>query len=140
MDRNYDDIINLPRPVSRFHKPMPLEKRAGQFAPFAALTGHGDAISDTGRVVDSRIELSDHEQQRLSDSLRHIMAVPECKRPLVTVRYFMPDEHKEGGSYLDACGRISKIDADMAVLVFESGLRINLADICAIGTGAVCPD
>ena len=37
---NYEDIINLPHPVSKRHKPMPVEDRAAQFAPFAALTGH----------------------------------------------------------------------------------------------------
>ena len=41
---NYEDIINLPHPVSKRHKPMPVEDRAAQFAPFAALTGHQAAI------------------------------------------------------------------------------------------------
>ena len=43
----YDDIINLPRPVSKKHPPMSVKARAAQFAPFAALTGHGDAIEYT---------------------------------------------------------------------------------------------
>ncbi|MBR2695830.1 hypothetical protein IKE86_02905 [Candidatus Saccharibacteria bacterium] len=33
---DFSDIINLPRPASK-HPKMPLEKRAKQFAPFAAL-------------------------------------------------------------------------------------------------------
>ena len=41
---NYEDIINLPHPVSKRHKPMPVEDRAAQFAPFAALTGHQEVI------------------------------------------------------------------------------------------------
>ena len=36
---DYADIINLPRPISRSHPPMSLRDRAGQFAPFSALTG-----------------------------------------------------------------------------------------------------
>ena len=40
----YADIIDLPHPVSRRHKPMPLEERAAQFAPFAALKGFDDEI------------------------------------------------------------------------------------------------
>lgn len=37
--KDYADIINLPRPVSKTHPPMSLRDRAGQFAPFSALTG-----------------------------------------------------------------------------------------------------
>ena len=38
-NNSYDDIINLPQPVSKNHPQMPLRDRAAQFAPFAALTG-----------------------------------------------------------------------------------------------------
>ena len=47
MNDNYDDIINLPHPVSKTHPQMPMANRAAQFAPFAALTGYGEAISET---------------------------------------------------------------------------------------------
>lgn len=40
----YDDIIHLPHPVSKKHPRMTMEQRAAQFAPFAALTGHKEAI------------------------------------------------------------------------------------------------
>ena len=43
----YDDIINLPRHISKKHPQMTIESRAAQFAPFAALTGHADAIRET---------------------------------------------------------------------------------------------
>ncbi len=45
----YDDIIHLEHPTSTKHPRMPLEKRAAQFAPFAALTGLDDAIEQTGQ-------------------------------------------------------------------------------------------
>ena len=47
MNDNYDDIINRPHPVSKNHPQMPMKGRAAQFAPFAALTGYGEAISET---------------------------------------------------------------------------------------------
>ena len=47
----YDDIINLPHPVSKKHPQMPLTDRAAQFAPFAALTGYDAAIAETATVV-----------------------------------------------------------------------------------------
>ncbi|MCH5232594.1 MAG: hypothetical protein J1E78_03070 [Muribaculaceae bacterium] len=43
----YDDIIDLPHHVSDYHKPMPMANRAAQFAPFAALSGHEDAMAKT---------------------------------------------------------------------------------------------
>lgn len=43
----YEDIINLPHYVSKKHPQMSRENRAAQFAPFAALVGHGDAIDHT---------------------------------------------------------------------------------------------
>lgn len=55
----YDDIINRPRHVSRTHLPMPLAARAAQFAPFAALTGHEEAISRTARRIMEEYENSD---------------------------------------------------------------------------------
>ena len=36
---DYADIIDMVRPVSKTHPPMSLRDRAGQFAPFSALTG-----------------------------------------------------------------------------------------------------
>ena len=48
MDK-YDDIRNLPHHVSKHHPQMPMEKRAAQFAPFAALTGYDKAIQDANQ-------------------------------------------------------------------------------------------
>ncbi|MBE5846033.1 MAG: hypothetical protein E7302_18090 [Butyrivibrio sp.] len=50
----YDDIINLDRPVSKKHAPMPMENRAAQFAPFAALTGYEDAVDDA-RILNEKL-------------------------------------------------------------------------------------
>ena len=55
-EHRYDDIIDLPHHVSKTHPQMPLADRAAQFAPFAALTGHADAIRETERLVEERVE------------------------------------------------------------------------------------
>ncbi|MBR2215559.1 MAG: hypothetical protein IJ849_07365 [Selenomonadaceae bacterium] len=47
----YADVINLPHHVSRWHPPMPLNKRAAQFSPFAAVSGHEEAIQE--KIVSS---------------------------------------------------------------------------------------
>jgi hypothetical protein len=52
----YDDIIYLPHHVSTVHPPMPLLDRAAQFSPFAALTGHEEAIRETARVREEEME------------------------------------------------------------------------------------
>ncbi len=56
MKDQYEDIINLPHPVSKKHPQMSMEERAAQFAPFAALTGHGEAIRKTAEDVAERYE------------------------------------------------------------------------------------
>ena len=45
----YDDIIDLEHHVSEVHKQMSPENRAAQFAPFAALNGHEEALEETAR-------------------------------------------------------------------------------------------
>lgn len=52
----YDDIINLPRPVSKTHRPMTISDRAAQFAPFSALTGLNEALEDTNEIHVEREE------------------------------------------------------------------------------------
>lgn len=47
----YDEIINLPHHVSPNRRQMSLYNRAAQFAPFAALSGHEEAIDATARDV-----------------------------------------------------------------------------------------
>lgn len=45
----YDGIIGLDHHVSSKHPRMPMEQRAAQFSPFAALNGHADAIDEARR-------------------------------------------------------------------------------------------
>ena len=73
---NYEDIINLPHPVSKRHKPMPVEDRAAQFAPFAALTGHQAAIEEAARVTDIRMELDEEMKEQLNVKLQKIVSEP----------------------------------------------------------------
>lgn len=40
----YEDMLDMPHPVSKNHPQMARRDRAAQFAPFAALTGHQEVI------------------------------------------------------------------------------------------------
>lgn len=52
MSGNFDDIINIDyeKVKSKRHPQMSRLARAAQFAPFAALTGHDEAIEETGNA------------------------------------------------------------------------------------------
>ena len=56
VQQKYGDILNLPHHVSETHPPMPIADRAAQFAPFAALTGYKEAIEETERLAEKKIE------------------------------------------------------------------------------------
>ena len=71
-NNSYDDIINLPHPVSKNHPQMPFRDRAAQFAPFAALTGHDAAIKETARLTDERLELSEEVIAQLNEKINII--------------------------------------------------------------------
>ncbi len=53
MRNNYNDIINLSRPVSK-RPQMSLEQRSAQFAPFAALTGYDGQVKETARLTNKK--------------------------------------------------------------------------------------
>lgn len=55
----YEDIINMPHHVSPVRPGMSMRDRAAQFAPFAALKGYDEAIEETARLADEKIELSE---------------------------------------------------------------------------------
>ena len=130
----YDDIIHLPHHVSSVHPPMPVSDRAAQFAPFAALTGHGEAIKETARLTDKRVELDENAKAVLDEKLRMVQEMM-AQRPEITVTYFLPDEKKAGGRYVSATGNVKKIDLYNHLIVMTDGLRIPLSEVFEIEGG-----
>ncbi len=124
----YDDIIDLPRPKSK-HEPMPMSDRAAQFSPFAALTGYGDAIDETARLTDARIELSEEERAELDYKQQYLATLDA---PTVTVTYFVPDERKTGGAYVTHTGVLKRVDEVERMVVFKDGLRVPLDEVMDI--------
>lgn len=128
---DYSDIIDLPHHVSKNHPQMSMMARATQFAPFAALTGHGAAIRETARITDNKITLSEDESKSLNIKLNSIIA-NISKRPLATFTYFIQDEKKEGGRYATFTGRIKCIDDYEQTIHFDDGTTISLSNVVNI--------
>ena len=125
----YDDIINLPHHQSETHPHMSPLDRAAQFAPFAALTGYEDTIKETARLTNERPQLDEQQLLELNGKLLRIMANPKAQ---IRITYFAADEKKEGGSYLQAEGRIKKINDYAKSITLNSGEIIPLDDIVDI--------
>ena len=66
---NYEDIINLPHHISKKHPQMSIWSRSAQFAPFAALTGYDDAVKETARLTDKRLEIDEGLKNILNNTL-----------------------------------------------------------------------
>lgn len=127
----YDDIINLPHHVSAIRKQMSMESRAAQFAPFAALTGHGAAINETARLTSERIELSDDEQRELSSRLNFLIE-HITQQQEVTFTVFQPDPLKSGGKYVRISGIVKKyIEYDNTIILLDNR-TLRIADIIGI--------
>ncbi len=127
----YDDIIDLPCPTSERHPRMPMADRAAQFSPFAALTGYDDAVKETARYTDSRVELTEEEKSIL-DARLQTLAERIDDRPPASFTWFQPDGKKEGGTYLTAKGTVKKLDSLAGEVVLTDGHRIPIEDILDI--------
>lgn len=122
---NYEDIINLPHHISKKRRSMPIIDRAAQFAPFAALTGYEDAVNETARLTDRKIELSDGELAEL-DKKMHILRERLGDRPEIGITYFKPDERKSGGEYVTVRAVVRKINTYARTLMTYDGAVIPL--------------
>ena len=124
----YDDIINMPHHKSAKHPQMSMINRAAQFSPFAALTGHGEAIKETARLTDERVELDEAVKAVIDERLQYIEENIKSK-PTVTVTYFEPDDRKEGGEYVTVTGKVGKIDRVINCIIMTNGMVIPICEI-----------
>lgn len=129
--QGYDDIIHLPHHVSSSRPHMPEIDRAAQFAPFSALSGFSEAIRETARQTDARIELGEDEKNSLNEEMRIIQA-RMAVHPEVTVTYFQPDPKKSGGAYITAIGHVKKIDICGRAVIMQDGRRIPMDEIVGL--------
>ena len=131
MTHDYDDIINLPHYEPKHHPRMSMWNRAAQFAPFAALTGYDAAIQESNRVTDDWIDLGESSNEELNRKMELLLS-KLSEQPSVTIEYFVPDEHKEGGSYQSYTGHVKRIDEYEKTMVMTDGKTIQLKMITNI--------
>ena len=131
MNGIYDDIKHLTRPQYDDLPPMSMHDRAAQFSPFAALVGYDDAVAETARLVGDRIELTEDEMNELNTTLNRLLDSLD-EQPKISVTYFVPDERKSGGSYVEKVGTVRIFDSYSQELVFKDKSRINIRDIIII--------
>ncbi|MDD7516654.1 hypothetical protein [Ruminococcus flavefaciens] len=131
MPDNYDDIKHLTRPQYDDLHPMSMHDRAAQFSPFAALVGYDDAVAETARLTDSRLELTEDEMSELNANLNRLLDSLD-EQPQISVTYFVPDEKKSGGKYVEKVGVVRIYDSYAQELVFMDKSRLNIQDIISI--------
>ena len=127
----YKDIINLPHKQSSKRPHMSLLDRAAQFAPFAALVGYDDAIKETGRLTDERIEMSE-EKLAVLNARYQILVDHLGEEPEVAITYFVPDIYKTGGSYITTTGVVKKLDTYERLVTMVDGTRILMDDVLTL--------
>ena len=129
----YADIIDLPHhePNLQKHPRMSLDKRAAQFAPFAALSGYEEMIREESRTVEvsHQRKLEESEEERLNQELNRLRDLTrKGLHPVVTFTVFEPDQRKSGGRYVmitEAVKRIDPVSGQIELLSTESNDPLN---------------
>ncbi len=101
------------------HK-MPIEERAKQFMPFAALSGLPDALAKKEKVLVPKIELSPEMEEEL-DRQMHLLS----KGKMATVVYF------QKGEYIKITGLVARVDETSRLLQIVN-TKIRFEDILQI--------
>lgn len=130
---NYDDIINTPHHVSKIRKPMSLQNRSAQFAPFSALTTYDDKIREVARETSKKIELDECIKLMLNEKLCLIKNDIKL-RPRVTITYFARDNKKKGGCYKTITSNVKIVDEvykrivliDNTIIFFDNIIDIKI--------------
>lgn len=126
----FDDIINREYVKSPTRRHMTLVERAAQFGAFRAVVGHEDALHETARLTDEKMELDEYTKVELNEKLQIIATAEEQEE--VSITYFVPDEKKSGGVYVTKMGVVLKVREYEKDVVMDDGTEIPIDDIIVI--------
>ena len=117
----------MDRPKSKYPK-MSMSDRAAQFAPFAALTGHKEAVIEQGRITQEKRILSNEEKLEINEKIVELMNLKSRCR----IIYFEKDRTKSGGQYMESVLSFKRIDELNKVLYLKENIQIQIEDIVDI--------
>lgn len=117
----------MDRPKSKYPK-MSMSDRAAQFAPFAALTGHKEAVLEQQRITQAKRILSNEEKLRINEKIIELMNLKSKCR----ITYFEKDQKKSGGKYYTATYTFKRLDELNKTLIFKENVQIQIDDIADI--------
>lgn len=135
MDK-YEDIINLKYPKKSKYPKMSIENRSAQFAPFSALVTYNDAVKETARLTNEKIELTEEEKE-LIDLKLQIINKNLLNKSQIKIIYFVKDKRKNGGKYIDEIDTIKKIDLYNKNIVLSNNKKIAIEDIININSDEI---
>lgn len=124
----YDDIIKLPHHQSVNHPKMSNYNRAAQFAPFAALVGFSEAISNSEKISVNKIDLSDDRKEEIEETLRQIASKIK-EMPHIKIKYFVRLNSSDNGKYVSFEGKLKRIDLEQKKIIFVNRKSISIKDI-----------
>ena len=127
----YKHILNEEHRKSAKHQPLPISSRAAQFSPFAALVGYDEMVSETARLTDKRIELDEYDIEELNRKI-NILQVHLYDDIEVKIKYFIPDERKEGGKYVEVSGIVEKVRDFEKDIILDGERIIPIREIVEI--------
>lgn len=127
----YEDIVNLPRHISKIHPQATMADRAARFSPFAAISGYEDMVKEAARVTEERIDITDATKELLNEKLNMIIEFLD-EEPEVTITYFEPDKKKDGGAYISITGTVKRIDEYERIVLMSDDKKIRIDEIYAI--------
>lgn len=126
----YEELLHRERPVSG-HPKMARQDRAKIFAPFAAVSGHGEAVHAREQVLMPPAAPTEETEALLDRKLRALQRGAQ-----VTVSYFLPLEQGPDsplGTYVTVTDTVEKLDVYARMLQLRT-TAIPLGYLAAIWT------
>lgn len=117
----YNDVIDRPYQQSKGHLPMLQSDRAGQFSPFAALTGFGSLIQKKAEIYARKKYLSASKERQILIKLNSLAGT----RKTAIINYF----NDETGYYEEFSDQVSVVKPERGRIFFNHCPSIPIANI-----------